>query len=148
MDIRWKIKDIMMKVAVRLLKMTEWYDDYWSSWRGHPFKYAENKGLHILPVHFYSPIPDTKALPQSLWQGKADIPGVEINYEKALNLLRVLSDKYQLEYEQFSNPQLSGGQTFHLPNGTFGCGDAELLYSMVRHTKPSKIIEIGRGLQH
>jgi len=34
---------------------------------------------------------------------------------------------------------------FHLPNGSFESGDAEFLYSMVRHFKPSKVIEIGSG---
>lgn len=146
MDIRWQIKDIMMKVAVRLLKMTEWYGDYWSLWRGHPFKYAENNGLHILPVHFYSPIPNSRDIPQDLWQKKNKLAGVDLSYEKSLKLLGQLSDKYQVEYEKFSNPQATQEGSFRLPNGTFGCGDAELLYSMVRHIKPRKIIEIGAGL--
>jgi len=62
-----------------------------------------------------------------------------------LNLSGQLSDKYQSEYEQFSNPQPSDGGIFHLPNGAFGGVDAEFLYSMVRHIKPRKIIEIGAG---
>lgn len=37
------------------------------------------------------------------------------------------------------------GRTFRYDNGWFGPGDAEALYSMIRHFKPRRIVEIGCG---
>jgi hypothetical protein len=38
-----------------------------------------------------------------------------------------------------------GSRTFHYANGYCGPGDAEALYSMIRHFRPSKIVEVGSG---
>lgn len=146
MDIRWYIKDIMVKAAVHLLKWTGWYEGYWSVWRTYSFKYTESRGLHILPVNYYSPVPDTQELPDSLWLPKKDPPGIDMGYEKSVTLLEELAGTYQAEYGRFTNPAFISNGAFQLSNGRYGCGDAELLYSMVRHLKPSKIIEIGAGL--
>lgn len=34
---------------------------------------------------------------------------------------------------------------FYFQNSGFSCGDAEILYSMIRYLKPKKIIEVGSG---
>lgn len=148
MDIRWYIKDIAVKIAVHLLKWTGWYEDYWAVWRTYSFKYTESRGLHILPVNFYSPIPDTRKLPESLWQPKKDMPWIDMGYEKTVALLERLAGDYQAEYQKLADTGTSfvGNKAFRLENGRYGCGDAELLYSIVRHLKPGKIIEIGAGL--
>jgi hypothetical protein len=41
-----------------MLRGTGWYTGYWNHWRGRLFDYAERQGLHVMPVHFYTPIPD------------------------------------------------------------------------------------------
>ena len=57
MDIRWHVKQLMAKMAIHLLKGTGWYSGYWNHWRGTLFDHAEQHGLHITPVHYYTPIP-------------------------------------------------------------------------------------------
>jgi hypothetical protein len=52
-------------------------------------------------------------------------------------LLAELAKKYSSEYD--------GLPVDYIENDMFGPVDAELLYSMVRYVKPSKIVEIGSG---
>lgn len=56
----------MEKLAIWLLRLSGWYGDYWNHWR-EMFAYVKRKGLHIMPVHYYSPIPYMRVLPESLW---------------------------------------------------------------------------------
>ena len=43
------------------------------------FEYFQSKGLHVLPVHFYMPIPNTAELPAELWKNHSKMVGVEKN---------------------------------------------------------------------
>jgi hypothetical protein len=38
-----------------------------SSILNRAFDLFQNLGIHILPVHFYSPIPDTRKIPERAW---------------------------------------------------------------------------------
>ena len=38
------------------------------------FERCQAHGLHVLPVHYYSPIPDTRELPERLWTTASPIP--------------------------------------------------------------------------
>jgi hypothetical protein len=52
---------------------------------------------------------------------------------------------YKTDYSKF--PQSSNGDQdgFYLDNGYFRSVDAELLYSVIRHKKPKRIVEVGSG---
>ncbi len=97
------------------------------------FLFWQRLGLHVLPVHFYEPIPDTRELPEALWNTRVSVPGVEMNKEKQLELLSRFSE-YKEEYKDLL-----------VKNNEFGPVDAEVLYCMVRHYKPKRIMEIGSG---
>lgn len=141
----WVLRMAMAKLAIRLLKWTGWYDGYWNHWRGVLFEYAQSRGLHILPVHFYTPIPDTSALPQALWEGTSDVPGVNLDIPRAMALFRTIVEPYRSEFEQFPWEKPDGPAQFYLRNSSYSTGDAETLYSVVRHYRPRRIIEIGAG---
>lgn len=145
MGIRWSVTMALAKWAIRALKGTGWYDGYWNHWRGELFEYAQARGLHILPVHFYSPVPDTRALPASLWEGKGALPGLRLDLDAASVLLRTITEPYRAEYEQFPREKPAGAVQYYLNNASYSSGDAEVLYSVVRHYKPKRIIEIGAG---
>ena len=70
MNFSWHIKKVMVYTAIRLLKLSGWYEGYFSHWRTL-FRDAEVHGLHIMPVHYYGPIPDTRTLPESLWDSSS-----------------------------------------------------------------------------
>lgn len=108
------------------------------------FSKLERIGLHLTPVHFYQPIPDTSSLKVSLWQRKSDLVGIDMNDAGQLKLLQDIS-KFKKEYDKFPNKKTSISHQFFLENGFFEAVDAEILYSIVRLFKPRTIIEVGSG---
>jgi hypothetical protein len=92
----------------------------------------QNRGFHVTPVHFYSPVPDTREFPADLFDRPSLMPGVDMNEERQINNAIELSKKYENEYLNFNQ------------NG-FGGVDGFMLYSMIRSRKPKRVIEIGSG---
>src|SRR4051812_35794843 len=106
------------------------------------FGFWEKLGLHVTPVHFYEPIPDTRALPVSLWRPR-EAAGIEMNEAGQLAFLASCLE-YKSEYENFPRTK-PAGLGFWTGNPAFGSVDAEILYCMVRHFRPARVIEIGSG---
>jgi hypothetical protein len=116
-----------------------------STWVYKLFYVLEKMGLHFSRVHHYTPIPDTRDLKDELWTRQSELPGLEMNEEKQLELLEELSSRYRLEYDEFPVERQEAPHEFYLRNGFFGSVDAEILYSMIRHHKPRRVTEIGAG---
>ncbi len=109
------------------------------------FRLWEERGVHLTPVHFYQPIPDTRLLPELLWEKRSELCGIDMNEAKQLDLLRNCFPKFREEYDQFPHAPTSDPAQFHFDNGRFGGTDALATYCMVRHYKPNLIIEVGSG---
>ena len=110
------------------------------------FSFFQELGFHVLPNHFYSPIPDTRTLKDDLWLESSNLIGVNINEQDQLTLLSLFETKFKTEYSKFPLNKPCGLQPeYYINNGFFGSVDGEILYSMIRHFKPSRIIEIGSG---
>jgi len=110
------------------------------------FPLWERHGFHVLPVHFYQPIPDTQSLSERLWAQPSKLAGIDMNDSGQLDLLRNQFPKFRDEYEQIPIKPTGDGSGFHLSNTLFGGTDALVAYCMVRQFQPSLIIEIGSGL--
>ena len=108
------------------------------------FRLWQNAGVHVTPVHFYQPIPDTRTLPESLWDTPQRLVGIDMNDAAQLHLLQHVFPKFRTEYEQFS-ADASKPNEFYFGNGRFDGTDALVTYCMVRHYQPQTIIEIGSG---
>jgi hypothetical protein len=108
------------------------------------FGVFERLGVHITPVHFYYPIPDTRHLPERLWSQPSAMVGVDL---RAADQLQLLSECEALrdEYEAIPRERAASDDGFYLDNPFFGPVDAEMLYCIVRLRKPKRIIEIGGG---
>jgi len=52
-----------------------------------PFEVWEQHGWHLTPNHFYSVIPDTRVLPDSLWTTESELPGIDMRDEAQLAFL-------------------------------------------------------------
>lgn len=110
------------------------------------FDYWQRRGYHVLPNDFYSPVPDTRALPAGVWSETRDLVGIDLAVEGQLERLEDFRRRFAQEYRSFPVEPTPGRLEFHLGNATFGPGDAEALYSMVRDLRPTKIVEIGSGM--
>lgn len=100
----------------------------------------------VPPGHFYSPIPDLDeiaareeeifgAMPES-------ITAVDLHGDEQLDLLKRLSAFY---HELPFAPEPTEGLRYHYENPAYSYSDAIMLYSMLRHLQPRRIIEIGSG---
>lgn len=105
----------------------------------------EAKGYHVTPVHFYEPIPDTRAFAPDLFTQESTLPGIDLNEQAQISLLHQFSSNYRDEYSKFAYDQAKRKNEFFFENGAFETVDAEILYCMIRHFKPKHIIEIGSG---
>ena len=97
-------------------------------------------GFEVVRRNFYSPLPDRDQLPDRLWSGPAELPGVELNVEGGLALLREMAP-YLAEF----GPAMGQSPGFRIDNGTYERGDAETLFAMLRQFKPARVMELGSG---
>lgn len=109
------------------------------------FPVFQKLGVHVVPNHFYEPVPDTSMLREAVWANPSEMPGIELNVAAQLELLRILSGTYRSEYEQFKKAASDESGGFFLGNTAFASVDAEILYCMIRHFRPRRIFEIGSG---
>jgi len=73
-----------------------------------------------------------------------DLPGLELRVDDQLALL----DSFSFQDELRAFPTEGAAQhrgAFYYSNGMFESGDAECLYSLIRHFSPSMVMEIGSG---
>lgn len=98
----------------------------------------------MLPVidHYYQPLINPKKHLTKSLRDDRQLPGIDLNIDEQLALLSQFN--YNDELEKFPLEKISQDQ-FYYNNGFYESGDAEYLYSAIRHFKPRNIIEIGSG---
>lgn len=96
----------------------------------------------IWPVrdHYYEPLIDPRHLREPL-DAVRDLPGLDLREDAQLALLAAL--RYGDELRALPTGSRPG--EFRWDNGTYFWYDAQFLYSIVRHTRPKRILEIGSG---
>jgi hypothetical protein len=109
------------------------------------FRVWERQGVHVTQNAFFSPIPDTQALDDSLWARRSELHGVDMNAEGQLALLREVFPRYQDACAAIPTSPTDVDWQFHLNNHTFDGTDALVLYCMLHHFKPRNVLEIGSG---
>lgn len=106
------------------------------------YKLWDAVGVTPIRFHYYEPIPRWNQLATSALQ-RDPMLGVDLNVEGQLALLGNLNYAEELLCIPFEQHKNDVG--FHYDNSLFGPGDAEAYYSMIRHFRPRRIIEIGGG---
>ncbi len=109
------------------------------------FDFWQARGVHILPVRFDMPVPDTGALDRSVWERRSELPGIRMNEDRQLALLQRLAAAYRDEYSRFPLEPTAEPHRYFVNNGGYESVDGEMLYSMIRDIKPRRIFEIGSG---
>jgi len=108
------------------------------------FPVFERLGLHVLPVHFYSPVPDTRQLRRNFerWHRELSFTGIDIDIEQQRRLVKELAafasefDSLPPEEEVVSRGYGEG----------YGEVASRVLHAMLRMRKPRLLIEVGSGV--
>lgn len=102
---------------------------------------SDRLGVHVRDSHFYSPTYREADLPAHT-AVERDLPGVDLNEAGQLALLA----QFHFGDELLALPRRQPSETeYGFDMNQYGIGDAEIAYSMIRHFKPKRIIEIGAG---
>jgi hypothetical protein len=107
------------------------------------FRLWERQGYHIVPLHFYYPIPDTRELSAKAWHD-SQLVGIDMRPAAQLRFLHDISAKYAGEYGAFPI-EPNGSGRFHVDNDAFNGIDPYVYYCFIRHFRPQTIIEVGSG---
>lgn len=100
----------------------------------------------VAPGHFYSPIPSLDEVRRRENDIFGDpghsLPAIELNPGRQLALLDTLARHYvDLPFPRTQTP----GTRYWFENWAYSYADAIFLYSMLRHLRPARVIEIGSG---
>lgn len=109
------------------------------------FQYFEHHGVHVTPVHYYSPVPELAAIDPQIWKRQSSLPGVDVREAEQLHFLNAIFPRFQAEYDQFPNTATGKPHEFYFENGAYSGTDALVLYCMVRHFQPRLVVEVGSG---
>jgi predicted O-methyltransferase YrrM len=98
------------------------------------------------PGHFYSPIPDLREFRRrasaSPGVETVNLGGIDLREESQFALIGTLAGYYsELPFQAAKRK----GLRYHLDNPFFSFGDGVILYSLLRHLRPRRIVEIGSG---
>jgi len=96
---------------------------------------SDRWGYHIRPIHYYEPLPDFRSITLEQITRRREFPGIDFGWDDQLALLNELT-AYRDELSTLD---------FNFDNGFFNTFDAAAYYSLIRHLKPQRIIEIGGG---
>jgi len=108
------------------------------------FALLEKLGLHILPVHYYSPIPEVGKLRDDIWRAPSELIGIKMNEEYQLRLLQDFSAFYSGEFNNLPLNKTSETR-YYVYNGNFGSVDGEIYYCMIRHFKPKRLSRLAQA---
>lgn len=105
------------------------------------------KAQRFVPLgHFYSPIPFLEDIKRDESRIFGRIPrhilGLELNESEQLKLLEQFIPHYA---EMPFKPEKVGRLRYYFENNHYSYSDGILLYCMIRHLQPKRIIEVGSG---
>jgi hypothetical protein len=107
------------------------------------FQLWEQHGYHVTPVHFYYPIPDTREL-RTRYPVQAPTAGIDLRVEGQRALLRDALAPYQPELAEIATRKHPLPR-FSMSNDAFSGIDPYVYYALIRHFRPSTVLEIGSG---
>jgi len=109
------------------------------------FEFFQSKGYHVIPNHYYYPVPDTSKFPPDFFVKKFDWEGIDLYEEEQKKLLTSFIQNYKSEYSKIPFHKTDIPYEYFWDNGGFQCLDAISFYGMIRHFKPKRVIEVGGG---
>lgn len=100
----------------------------------------------VPPGHFYSPIPaldEVKKDDNRIFHASSgDLLGIELNADNQLDLLR----NFGVYHSELPTAWSDKGQArYYYENEYYSWADAIVLYGMLRHFQPKRVVEVGSG---
>jgi len=109
------------------------------------FLFLDRLGVHLLPKHYYSPVPDFAWLRanRDAWTAPSTLPGLDWNLTSQFEWLAETCQDY---YQEVAGLEFYNGLT----RGEWGLGfgeiESQVLHCFIRKWKPKRIVEIGSGV--
>ncbi len=102
-------------------------------------------GLHVLPVHYYCPLPDPVELERSrkVWAHASEMKGIDVDLDRQLGDLRKVCLPVAHEYRGNAAYRYASSHEF---GPGYGYVEAQALHGVIRHFKPRRIVEVGSGV--
>lgn len=107
------------------------------------FLILDRAGLHLMPKHYYTPVPDCTWLENNrpLWIGRSSLSGIRWDLAAQFAWLKGVCEPY---YGEVSG--LKSYHSFRQSGPGFGEIESQVLHCFVRRYTPANIIEIGSGV--
>jgi len=109
------------------------------------FLLLDRLGLHALPKHYYTPVPDYDWLKKNkqAWIGRTDLTGVHWDLDEQLEWLAQICPPY---YHEVAGLEFFRRTTASAVGPGFGPIESQVLHCFIRANAPNRIIEIGSGV--
>lgn len=102
-------------------------------------------GIHLVPVRYDDPIPRLDEVAGSWWDEPQALAGIDLRIDEQLTRLARWSERYVNEWNFAVDPVAGAPHVFYRRNASYGNGDAEILWAMLREHKPARVLELGSG---
>lgn len=101
-------------------------------------------GVHIRRIQYYDPLPDFRDITKEQTQKRRMSKAIDFDLPGQMGLQKTLAAAYAAELAAHAaKPESAGG--FPFENDYFSFLDAAVYYALIRHLKPSRVVEIGCG---
>jgi hypothetical protein len=143
--LRNKVTDLEYALDAASDKLAEVSETLERAQQSYESAFAGSEPLFVPPGHFYSPIPSMKDLKLNeieIFDFPSEVRGVDLNQN---GQLARLEEFIELSAQQPFTPEAIPGRRYYLDNINFSYNDAIVLFCMMRHLKPRRIIEVGSG---
>ncbi|MBN1883550.1 MAG: class I SAM-dependent methyltransferase [Deltaproteobacteria bacterium] len=156
MKIQAKIKQRIIRLALKYPRVTDFVLAPFIYVSGRLLRFIRREGivnfpraknilmnLGVFPIfnHYYEPRFDNRD-PKYPFSQDRILPGIDWNITGQLALLDTFTFSEELLHVPETRPETL---EFFMNNATFGSGDAEYWYQLIRSIQPGKIYEIGSG---
>lgn len=107
-------------------------------------KVARRFGVHLLPIHFYSPVPNKVELERTreVWARKSELPGIKVDLDAQLERLKTVCHPFR---EEFIRGRIREESLEKGYGAGFGRVESQVLYAFIRYSRPRRIVEVGSG---
>jgi hypothetical protein len=109
------------------------------------FRTLDRVGLHAMPKHYYSPVPDCTWLENNrpLWIGRSSLTGIAWDLDGQFAWLKDVCEPY---YSEVAGLKLYRSLSDNGAGPGFGEIEGQVLHCFMRRFAPGQVIEIGSGV--